>query len=97
LIRQAGEVWEKDNVKGFVALLAQAFCLDIHDFNHVMDGRKHKRWACAAVDVLVERGADTPEFHIVRMAMSLVERGVLLQRRRLLPRSEQELRPGEVD
>ena len=84
-------------MEGFVALLAQAFCLDIHDFNHVMDGRKHNRWACAAVDVLVERGANTPKFHIVRMAMSLVERGVLLQRRRLLPRSEQELRPGKVD
>jgi hypothetical protein len=65
--------WEADNMEVFVPLLAQAFSLDIHDFNHVMDGQKQMRRACGAVDVLEERGADTPEFHILKMAMALVE------------------------
>lgn len=73
LVVQAGEAWDADNVEGFVAVLAKAFSLDVHDFNHVMDGRKQMRRACAAVDVLGERGADSVEFHILKMAMSMVE------------------------
>jgi hypothetical protein len=74
LFDKASEAWEDDKVEEFVAFLAQAFSLDIHDFNHVvMDDPKHNRRACASVFVLGERGSDTPEYHALRIAIALVD------------------------
>jgi hypothetical protein len=73
LIVQAAEAWGRDEIEEFVVILAKAFSLDIHDFNHVMDVKKQMRRAIAAVDVMEERGAVTPEYHVVKIAMSLVD------------------------
>jgi anthranilate phosphoribosyltransferase len=74
LVDKATEAWDKDDIEEFVTFLAQAFSLDIHDFNHiVMDDPKHNRRACASVFVLGERGSDTPEYHALRIAIALVD------------------------
>jgi hypothetical protein len=73
LFEKASLAWGEDNIEEFVALLAQAFSLDIHDFHQVMDEYNQTRRACAAVDVLEDRGADTPEFHVLKIAMALVD------------------------
>jgi hypothetical protein len=64
---------EEDKVEEFVALLAKAFSLDIHDFNMVMNERKQIRQACASVVVLSNKGTNTPEYHTLKIAMALIE------------------------
>jgi hypothetical protein len=60
-------------VEEFVELLAQAFCLDIHDFTNVMIERKQVRRACATIAVLGGMGVHSIEYHTLKMAMALFD------------------------
>jgi hypothetical protein len=74
LFSASSAAYDNDNYVDFVHRLAEAFCLDIHDFTMVMkNGEQHMRRACSCVALLGENGNDSPQFHTLKMAMALVD------------------------